>query len=236
MLKRITAVAFVVLSSSMWMGVANAALIDVRFGTPTIGGYSGAAVIGTAGDTWNLITANGLSDELVDSTNVGTGVTLNLTSLGVGNLAGNEGPFDDTPYENLFNGITAANTATVGAPTAITVVLNNLAPGTYDLYVLSAPNHPVEASRALTVSANGTTPVTIGPNAGATTLLEGINWRHLQPVVGVNGILTISGTLGGGDEGNLNGFQLVPVPEPSGLALISIAALGSVAKLRRRRS
>ena len=89
MLKRITTVAFVVLSSSMWNTTADGALIDVRFGGSGVGAYSGAAVIGTAGDTWNLITGgNSSGNAIVDSANVATTVTLDPYSLSSAGVLG----------------------------------------------------------------------------------------------------------------------------------------------------
>jgi hypothetical protein len=239
MSKRITTVAFALLSAITWIGAANGALINVQFGSSTA--YTGAAVIGAGGDFWNNIGSNGGPFALNDSTNtLVSGVTLTTSSDGIGDVGdANPGaPFNTpNPYANLFRAYTAD---APGGVSGITLTLNGLAAGTYDLYIYSATNLAGGfQNRAVSVSATtsiGTVgPQTIGPNSGATTLSLGANYQHLQPVVGVTGVLTINGALSN-LEGDINGFQLVPVPEPSGLALISIAAVGFVAKLRRRRS
>lgn len=228
MSRRILTFVFAAFAISAWIGAANGALINVQFGSNS---YSGAAVIGAGGDDWNLITTHTGTASLTDVTGAATGVTMDSSSAGIGTLIGHGGPFDPpNQYANLFGGQATAFTS----GTQINIVLENLAPGPYDLYLISACNFPGgPQSRSLAVTANGVGPVTIGPNNGATTIQVNTNYRVLHPIVGLDGMLTIIGSGASADEGNLNGFQLQSVPEPGALMLLISGVLGLV-RLRRR--
>ena len=55
---------------------ANASLIDVQFTESTAPTMSGAAVVGSSGDSWNTVTGGSSANDLVDTTGTATSVDL----------------------------------------------------------------------------------------------------------------------------------------------------------------
>ena len=88
---------------------ARADLIDVQFNTSGTATYSGAAVLGAAGDVWNAFgqnTESGASGSgsLVRSDGTASGVTLSYsTPTGFYDASGNGAIFNGTPYSNLMS-------------------------------------------------------------------------------------------------------------------------------------
>lgn len=238
-----------VLASLAGLAIASTAHAQlINFEVPTaLGGnaYSGPAAIGSSGDFWNAVpgafalnsqgaytggTTSGdfLSDDLTSSP-----ITLTLGSSqyfskggqgAVNPISGNpdalEGPF-------LYNS---------GSP--ITGSLNNVATGTYNLFLYVA-NFNTQAQfdkvDSGTISVNGGTPVSYANIQGSTSFTAGADYLEFAGVTPSTG--TISFSIASTGEVDFNGLQLqaVTAPEPSSYALM-LGGLGVLAlALHRRR-
>src|SRR5215467_8823924 len=86
--------AFAVVAAMVFTAQATASLIDVDFSPGAGPAQSGAAVLGSAGDIWNNLTAgSGTAVALNDVTGAATSVNLTFSSNFGGNDAGNS-PMD----------------------------------------------------------------------------------------------------------------------------------------------
>ena len=226
-------------------------LVDVQFGGNCYGSYNadqqtGAGLVGNAGDQWNNIAFS--SDVYTTSTpfttslnNVGgtaSGVSLNIApSQGVLSEYSTGSQLPGTPLANLYEGFLDADTGTytnAGGNVSSTFTFSGLTAGqSYNLYVYSAPNHDRESTWSL----NSSTPVQVGPNSGATTLVSPNNYLLLTGTADVSGNLILQAATVGGDEIDVNGFQLQAqsVPEPSTYALMLGGILALIAFRRKNR-
>jgi hypothetical protein len=227
----------------LFLGVASGAsaspLIDVQFtpnGSPS---YSGAAVLGSAGNSWNTFRggnsggASGSGLSLKDATGASTGITLSYTTPNGFFDATNFGAtFMGTPYAALLDAYLYADKFGAGAGT---VTLSGLTAGAdYQLILYSVSNTPGTVTH---FTVGGTTQSV--DQTSTTTLTAGANYTDFTAVADASGHLTISFTGGGGVEGDLNGLQLqeltIPTPEPASLTLLAmgLAGLGMVLRMRR---
>ncbi len=224
---------------------AQAALINVDFNSsqgslsPT---YSGAAVLGAAGDTWNGVLAGSFNAgatppinnlALVNSSGGATTASLSLSSN-----AGNWGGAPTTGCQlaaALLCDYLYANNKTV------TLSIAGLAAGElFDLALYSIPS--TASGRTSTFKLGNVTKAAATP-AGVTpqntvSFTENLNFVRYAGTVGTTG--TLSFQLIGGSfstEGNLNGFQLnlgsSQVPEPAGIGLVLLGLAAAVAHRRR---
>lgn len=208
-------------------------ILNVQFGDPDSGGtaYIGPAVIGSAGDQWNLLgPASSTGVGLVDPTGADQGMTLAWTADGDITSPFGSG-FDSTQYINLMQGYLYAS-----ASGSITVF--GLQPNAaFDLFIYSQGDIAADG-RMVHVNANGVFADTIAANASTSTFILGQNYLELTGNVDGTGQLNISFTNLAG-EANINGFQLdstVGSPEPSTLALLAIGFAGLAWRKRRQLS
>jgi hypothetical protein len=219
---------------------ARADLINVDFGSYGTA-MSGAAMVGSAGDTWNKISSSVTSSPLVNS----AGVTVSGVTMTVSNASGytccyygsaNHSPFAmDNSLYNLMSDylyVKGNNTATI--------TLSGLAAGTYELYVYSEADTGIDARSRETqytvATSSTTTSVVVGPSNNATTLTQGANYEILEIVVGSDKTVTISvaSAIANG-EADVCGFQLQSVPEPASASLTVSAVIGLLAYAWRKR-
>jgi hypothetical protein len=220
-----------------------AGLIDVQFGTtgnflaPTAP-YRGAAVLGHAGDQWNLLAtptsgagSQGASDvPLQDASGAATGVTLSYHTTGSG--AHFSSPFTGGPYDALLTSYLFADTELGGASTGPGVLtFSGLAPNAhYHLILYSVADTPGRGTRF--TSGDGLLSEVVR-SAGQTSFVEAANYADWSITATRYGQLAVvmsrvEDTLKAGfPEANLNGLQLTAiaaVPEPAS-ALLLLAGL-----------
>ena len=169
-------------SSGLPVSFSTSSLIDVQFGcTAGSSCFSfntsasslpqvGPAVIGNAGDTWNLVSGvsglgtTGSNVPLNDSFGNTTPITLTWNSDLLFTVGTNPGAFGGTPYANLFSGYIVNHNST---PENITIA--GLAPNApYSLYMITQGDSGADG-RATQFVVNGGAPVVTaaGANIGA---------------------------------------------------------------------
>ena len=225
---------------------ASASLINVQFGQSNGGfggptsAYSGPAVIGSGGDQWNLFTEPfsingpfgyaGANLPLVDSAGSATGVRLGFSTPD-SFIHVSPAIFSGTPYDGLLTSfLFADNNRNSSRDGPGTVTLAGLTPDAeYRVVLYSAADAP---GRGTLFTVNGTSE-TVTPTATA-TLAEGVNYADLDAVADGTGTVTITvaRAAANSNEGDLNGIQITPVPEPGTCAALLLA--GGSLPLRRR--
>ena len=175
---------------------------------------TGPAVIGNGGDLWNPVSnpnpvatdTNPISGSIVglaDATDIGTSISLSYTGNTILN-SGTGTPFNGSgsPAANLMEAcLGVANTRTA------TVTLQNLQPGTYDLYLYSSAGNALQ-NEVSQFSANDSVGNIVGPNSANNVLTLGTNYLHLTPTVTSNGVLNLSFVGNVTGQAALNGLQL----------------------------
>ena len=204
---------------------ARATLINVDFGTDNdtqkygnadSTAYTGAGLVGAAGDFWNSTSALSGTMSLKNAGNTDSGVTMNYS----GNYMYCCGTaLYGTDYKNLMNDYIIGPTIT----------LTGIAEGNYDLYLYSSANATDRIAKFAATTSNGSVDVTIGPNTDyVATFKDGVTYGVLQVHVGSNGQLNLtSESLGG--EIDLNGFQLQSIPEPTSMIMLFTCVFGLLA-------
>jgi hypothetical protein len=223
---------------------AQAGLVNIDFNEGTAGPtYSGAAVVGSAGDVWNGISAGTLGTgtsgnnlSLIDAGGANSGVTLSFTQT--------SGAF------NTGSGclMSAASTAALmcdylyvaSTAPAVKVTFAGLTPGSlFDLILYSMANDP---GRVTDFTLDSTTQSVTA--AAGNNLVQGTNYARFSGTVGAGGELAFTTAAGqrqdiGLAEGNLDGIQLTQtpaqVPEPASAALVLVALAAAVGVRRRQR-
>jgi hypothetical protein len=209
---------------------------------------SGAALIGSAGDTWNGISDSMLTFSSYPSGASASGLALNyanggasgvtMSLTGDGTYDANEPNWGNTsafttaasPYSNLMEDLIYAN-----SPQSIT--LSGLAANTaYNLIIYSAGDQNVGAGRTSTFTVNGNTQTSFW-NGTTSTLIAGQTYVQYNSALtdGLGKLVINFGVAGGSGalETDLTGFQLAAAPEPSTWAML---AAGGVVLLGYRRS
>ncbi|HEY3932087.1 MAG TPA: PEP-CTERM sorting domain-containing protein [Verrucomicrobiae bacterium] len=210
---------------------------------------SGAGLIGSAGDVWNGIadsqltfssypagiTATALS--LVYATGASSPVTMTIATDG-GSYNANEPAWSNTsafttaasPYSNLMQDLIYANGVGAGSITLSGLAANQ----TYNLVLYNAGDQNVGGDRASSFTVNAVSQ-TSQWDGTTSTLVAGVSYVDYASamsdgsgnlVITFGPGMTLAGALS--SEGDLDGFQLMAVPEPSTWAML---ATGSVIML-----
>jgi len=211
--------------------------INVDYGggnVPPPSAMSGAAVIGSAGDTWNglggfaysaypdgatftsgsLLYANGSASAITLSLSAPSG-TYDANSTGFNNHSpfswsslANENAdigYPNTPYAVLMASCIVANSTAANG----FVTLSNLTPnGVYNLYTYNASDQNEVGGRTSTFAVNGITQTSTYDGV-TTTLSNGVDYlEFVQVAASATGTLTINFGNLGVSESDFNGFQL----------------------------
>ncbi|MFK7911566.1 MAG: PEP-CTERM sorting domain-containing protein [Akkermansiaceae bacterium] len=233
----------------------NAATMISLRGNAVTGGNAGtvnsnlnaSALVGPAGGlgtTWNLATDFTVTN-MLDSTGAATGINFTTTHSerrGKSSLSSGELEIARS-YMQFF-----------GKGDDVTVTFSGFAPGsTHDIWLVSlAPGDGTEGARGTWSTTNTTTSASSqildGSVRNATTFVAGQNFTYFQNVQATaGGEIVFFGDAYDGDNGisepnatqdnehrlQLNGFQIVAIPEPSSIALLGLGGLALI--LRRRR-
>jgi hypothetical protein len=264
--------AAVIAATALSVGSAKAQLIDVQLGT-TLGGttdgggttapstqQTGAAVLGSAGDTWNL-----LNFPFASTGQYATPWT--LTTVSGGTTPVTFSLFQ--PGNAIYGQVNPQGSATDAGTTALmqsSLESYNLGNGNYYIAQLNNMSSFAGDNFTLEVYAGAPTPQTqdiyftsayngvavTGGNTGSTLTTSSAD-RMLSNGPG-DAYVTFTGTFVGGMAGNtvnfivsdpgsqrgdnFNGFQLdiTPAPEPSTIALVTVGGLGMLTLVRRRKA
>lgn len=238
----------------------QAQLINVDFNGNSVGNayggggvatgptQSGAALIGSAGDIWNGFgdssfnfsaypggaSASGLP--LMYATGINSPVTMSVTADG--SYDANEPNWGNTsafttagsPYANLMQDLIYAN-----SPQSITLS-GLVANQAYNLVLYNAGDQNVAGGRTSTFTVNGVTQTSVWDGL-TSTLVAGVSYVNYASVLSDGtGTLVINFGIAGGTgvlETDLDGFQLMAVPEPSSLAMLAVAGLMLIGWRRR---
>jgi len=228
----------ILVALALGLNTACASLIDVNFYSAGVGGStaSGAAVVGTATDTWNGFDGDngGGFATLVNSQGAATPVSLFYTNYGgsaVRSATANIQPNASLMSDYIFNNGTGNDD--------IVVTLSGLLHSTpYDLYVYLASNDASGGDRSASVTANSASSTATGnPQI---TFINGQNYLLLVPTSTSAGIITITETPNAGvQEVDMNGLQLstlpttgVPDASPT-LRLLLVGGIGLILFARR---
>lgn len=198
---------------------------------------TGAAVVGSAGDQWNLLSGAtgigvpGSNVALLDTGGSATGVSLSWTGFEVYvPTNGQIGAFGSTAFAPLMNSYLVAKPSSPASMTILGLAANS----EYALYIVTQGDRNAN-NRTTTFSVNGGSPFTTAPtNANANTFISGQNYKLFDVFADANGIIQVSMT--STNEGTINGFQLVgAVPEPGTVFLcLGGGALLLLGRLRRK--
>jgi hypothetical protein len=213
----------------MFLGSAIVAaanpIVSVQFSTGPA--QTGAAVIGSAGDVWNQLPGGSYAEfttgvqstpiALQDTAGNVSGIDATYSDDGVYTLPPQfPNGFNGTPWQSLMGGVLYGASLDQG-----TVTLTGLNPDAiYQLYLYMQADSAADG-RELSVLVNGLSATSAPGSASVSSFVLGQNYLSLAPVADASGTIVIqfSGVAGQGvvkpGEGDFNGFQLTPVPEPS---------------------
>jgi hypothetical protein len=207
-------------------------VVNVQFGKSGTGNtleQTGAAMVGSAGDKWNLITSFPGSGAVSLLNTAGAASGIGLTSSGFAGTfyyasANYTTYWNTSPVRNLMSSYYNNNSAS----SVTTFSFSGLdASKVYDIYVYT---QPVLANLKLSVSLNGGTAVTSANSVLDTNEQFVLNQNYLllsNKSTTAGGVFNLGFSNGGGTGGNfgcVNGIQIVAVPEPGTLLLGGIAA------------
>jgi hypothetical protein len=197
--------------------------------------YSGVSPAGS-GTIWNPVvpataTTPGVTANDLTSTGAPTNVTLTDTTFFVSGYPSNpQGAYFESgdSATNFFNGYLYSTTG------MITDTLNNVAPGTYNLFLYGqnagfpTAGYGNETEFSL---ADGTSQIVNNKLNPTESFQLGTNYVEFMNVSPIGGAISFnySGGVGGGAEGDFSGvslqFVVAQVPEPSSYVLLGVGAL-----------
>ena len=215
-LKTLAAVSFLAAVLATGASAANAAtVVDVQFSRDAGLQQTGAAVIGSAGDTWNDFLGNVGSGSLVDATGAASGISLSFSAALVYESDPGFTAFTGTPWANLMQGYLVDYDWSNG----IDLKFSGLVPGqAYGFWIYTQGDNNSD-QRQLNLSANGGAVQLAQQASGDNTFVLGRNYTYLTSFADSDGVVDIfARDLNG--EANINGVQLMAVPESSSLALM----------------
>lgn len=208
---------------------AASSLINVQFSRDQGAHQSGAAVVGAAGDEWNDLFGNTGSNTLFDAGGNATGVNLSFSAALVYESQLSFTRFTNTPYANLMQGYLVDFIDSPGIDLHFTGLTANQSYGFW-IYTQGDDN---STGRQISLTANGADPV-VNTQTNASTFTLGDNYVYIVSRADAYGVVDIVGRDLNG-EANINGIQLIAVPEPETLPLV-VAGLVFIAgaALRKR--
>lgn len=217
--------------ASLWIGMPGAEIraeslnVDVGLtnGVPS-NTFGGAA---SQSGPWNSLGLSGIATAI----DAAGGVTDVSIAVSAGTNEGTVGlsPTNDIElllFDNIFSS---------GGTNDWSILLQNVDPGVYEVFVYEAANTIVDSGQ---ITVNGVSAGLLEGQpdfpANPITLTRGETFTSVFTTVEPAGTLEISG-LGGSQTAGIAGFQVVFVPEPSS-TLASALAIGAVMAITRIRS
>jgi len=217
------------------LAVASAAhgkaLIDVQFSNGASHAQSGAAVIGASGDAWNNFTTGAAgSGSLVDTTNGASGVSLTFSANNFWEADSSYTRFTGLPDANLMQGYLVG----YGGQADIALAFSGLTAGQEYGFWVYTQGDDNSRGRSISLSANGGAGV-VATQTNASSFVLGDNYVYLTAFADQNGDIDLLGhDLNG--EANINGVQLMAVPEPSAMVLLMAGAMFLAGAAVRRKN
>ena len=197
-----------------------ATLVDVQFSNDASHTQSGAAVVGNNGDAWNNFTSGHAgTGSLVDVAGGASGVKLSFSASNFWEADPSYFHFAGQADANLMQGYLVGY---AGQPD-ITLNFTGLVAGhAYGFWVYTQGDDN-SRGRSISLSANGGA-AAIATQSNTGSFVLGDNVAYLTAVADHDGDVEIFGhDLVG--EANINGVQLMAVPEPSEIVLLMAGGL-----------
>lgn len=225
----VSTIAGALLMASASAASASNSLVDVQFSNYYGAQQSGAAVIGAPGDYWNDFIGSGTgSGALLAANGDDSGINLSFASALVYSSAWYYTRFTGTPYDHLMNGYLVGN-----ASTDIDLKFTGLvANQTYGFWVYTQGDDN-SAGRQISLTATGGDAV-VATQTNADSLTRGDNYVYIVSRADAFGAVDIVGRDLNG-EANINGLQLMAVPEPTTLPLTLVGLVFVAGALLRKR-
>ena len=209
---------------------ASAASVNVQFSRDQGAQQTGGAVVGGAGDQWNDLFGNTGSGTLFDAAGADTGINLSFSAGLVYESQLGYTQFTGTPYSNLMQGYLVGFMDS----TPIDLKFSGLAAGqTYGFWIYTQGDNN-SAGRSISLSANGGD-AAIATQTNANQFTLGDNYVYIVTHADAYGTVDIVGRDLNG-EANINGVQLMAIPEPTSLALMAAGLLFAAGAAARKRS
>jgi len=226
----VSAIAATLLLANATTACAGSNLVDVQFSNYYGAQQTGAAVQGTAGDYWNDFIGSGTgSGALLTTSGDASGINLSFSSALVYSSAWNYTQFTFTPYDHLMNGYLVGNASTDINLTFTGLTANQL----YGFWIYTQGDDNSAGRQISLTTDGGASAVATQTNTNSLTL--GDNYVYIVSRANAFGAIDIVGhDLNG--EANVNGVQLMTVPEPATLPLLAAGLVFVAAVARRKRS